>query len=133
MSLCTQSSWYAVNYRFKDYYFKEYPWLLEFPPSYSGLLDFYIDDMKARNLTPLDSFKNCYEFLLSYGLENLPKAGKEGRFAGQTFWQRLVKDQWRNESTLWTAIKTTGGQIGNLMEWILPAILVIGLVIIFRE
>ena len=111
MSLCTQSAWYAANYQYKDWYFKTYPWLLEFPPNMEGLRDFYIDDMKARNLTPLDSFKNCYEFLLSYGLENLPLAGKAGRFEGQTFWGRLVKDRWTGESTLWTALKKTGSQI----------------------
>ena len=60
--------------------------------------------------------------ILNFGklLENLPLAGKAGRFTGQTFWQRLVKDQWNGESTLWTALKTTGGQIGSVMSWMLP-------------
>lgn len=120
MSLCTQAAWYAANYQYRDWYLKTYPWLLEFPPSMQGLKDFYIDDMQARNLKPLDEFKNCYEFLLSYGLENLPLAGKAGRFTGQTFWQRLVKDQYRNESILWTAIKTTGEQITNTLSYVLP-------------
>jgi len=120
MSLCTQSAWYAANAQYKSWYLENYPWLLEFPPNMDGLRDFYIDDMKARNLTPLDSFKNCYEFLLSYGLENLPLAGKAGRFSGQTFWSRLVKDQWTGDSTLWTAVKETGSQIGKTFDWILP-------------
>lgn len=111
MSLCTQSAWYALNYQYKDWYFENYPWLKEFPPKHSDLIDFYEDDMKARNLTPLDSFKNCYEFVLSYALENLPKVGQEGRFMGQTFWQRLVKDQWIGESSLWTALKKTGSSL----------------------
>lgn len=121
MALCTKVSWLAVNYKYRDWYLVNYPWLLEFPPDTDGLRDFYVDDMKSRNLTPLDSFKNCYEFLLSYGLENLPLAGKAGRFTGQTFWGRLVKDQWNDESILWTALKKTGSQIGGTLSWIMPA------------
>ena len=120
MSLCTQSVWYAANAQYRNWYLETYPFLLEFPPNMEGLRDFYIDDMKSRNLTPLDSFKNCYEFLLSYGLENLPKAGKAGRFTGQSFWQRLVKDQWRQESILWTSVKTTVNQIGEVGSWLMP-------------
>ena len=128
MSLCTQSSWYAVNGKYKAWYLETYPWLLEFPPSMTDLRDFYVDDMRFRNLTPLDTYKNCYEFLLSYALENMPRVADESRFTGQTWVQRLIKDQWRNESTLWTALKTTGSQITQTLSWMLP-VAIIGLII----
>jgi hypothetical protein len=128
MALCTQAAWYAANIQYKDWYLQQYPFLKEFPPNMEGLRDFYIDDMRARNLQPLDNFKNCYEFLLSYALENLPKAGQAGRFTGQTFWQRLVKDQWRNESIIWTAFKETQKDLSKIVTVGVPIALILFLI-----
>jgi len=107
MAYCTQASWYAVNGQYRSWYLENYPWLQAFPPEYEDLKNFYIWDMKQRNLTPLQQYISCYEFLLSYALENIPRIADPNRFRGQTFFQRIINDQWRNESLLWTAIKET--------------------------
>jgi hypothetical protein len=117
MALCTQAEWCAKNCQYQSWYMQEYPWLQMFPPNYEDLKSFYIWDMTNRNLIPLQSYINCYEFLLSYALENMPRVGEQGRFTGQTFWQRLIKDQWRNESILWTALKKTYEQGKGAVDW----------------
>lgn len=122
MSLCTQSEWFAANGKYRDWYLENYPWLKQFPPNMNDLRDFYIDDMNFRNLAPLDVFKNCYEFLFSYALENMPRVADEKRFKGQTWIQRLVKDQWTDESILWLSLKKTASQITNVANWVMPLV-----------
>ena len=124
MAYCTQQEWCNANCKYQSYYLQEYPWLEMFPPNYNDLVDFYVWDMTSRNLTPLQSYINCYEFVLSYALENMPRVGKEGRFTGQTFFQRLINDQWRNESILWTSLKQTKDQITTGIKWLFPVAIV---------
>ena len=100
-----------------------YPWIEDFPPDMADLISFYLKDMFYRNLTPLDSYLNCYDFLFSYFIENLPRVDDPTRFKGQTFFQRLVKDQYSNDSILWDSIKKTAGEIGTVASWIFPVAL----------
>jgi hypothetical protein len=91
---CTQEDWYNFNKSFRDWYFKEYPFLKDFsfPISHTDLKRFYVDDMENRNLIPLESFEACYESLFSYFLENYPRQDDPTRFKGKTFLERTLEN-----------------------------------------
>lgn len=91
---CNQSSWYDANKDFKDWYYANYPFLKDFsfPIEFNDLKDFYFLDMENRNLTPLQEFSSCYEFLFSYFLENYPRQKDPTRFKGKTWFERTLSN-----------------------------------------
>lgn len=95
----------------KDWYFQTYPFLkeFEFPIKFQDLQNFYLVDMSNRNLTPLESFVNIYEFVFSYFLENYPRLEDGTRFRGKTFLQRFPEN-------LGTALDKTFKPIKNIFE-----------------
>jgi hypothetical protein len=125
---CNETDWLLEYGKYSTWYRENYPWLREFPLKLEDLKTFYVLDMQQRNLTPLETMLNCYEFLFSYALENVPRLDDPTRFKGQTFWSRLVKDQWQDESVLWTAWKQTKKDIITVGSWIVPGLIILGIV-----
>ena len=111
--ICDAWTFTQQNIGYQSWYLETYPWLKSFPPPADSLTRFYELDMQSRNLTPLLALSNCYEFVLSYFLENAPKMNDPNRFTGQTFWQRLIKDQWTGRSLIVGALDKTWNQLTN--------------------
>ena len=132
MSYCTQQAWIDNNQPL-SYWTDTYPFLKNtgFPLSMSDLQDFYVSDMQNRNLTPLQSYYDCYEFLFSYFLAQFPEQNNPTRFKGKTFLEYSADN-------LGVAISKTftdfGNQLNNLTTSILgvsPLVLIIIIVALF--
>lgn len=96
MDECTQDGWIYVNGGYYDWYYQNYPVLVDkgvtLPVDYDLLGIFYVTDMQDRNLEPLDSYINCYKYLFEYFIGRISGAIKvEGKtFLGYT-WENLPK------------------------------------------
>lgn len=83
---CTEEGWASNNIDAYSWYMENYPVLKNFnlPMPYEFLKNFYIADMELRNLVPIVQFYSCYEYVLSYFLENFEKPLSE-KFQGKTW------------------------------------------------
>jgi len=114
----------------QQWYLTSYPFLKDFnfPPDPDFLQGYYNNDMNARNLTPLKTLFENYDFLFSYFLKNYPLRLDE-QFVAPNWFQRLIQD-------FPTAIKKTGSDIGSVTNTItdffgnFSIILLIGLALI---
>jgi len=72
---CTELQWIEENNAFYQWYYDEYPELIEndvtLPITFERLKLFYVLDMEERNLTPQEEMLKCYEHLFSYFLGRL--------------------------------------------------------------
>ena len=135
MNLCTQYDWVNANKNYYSFYYDAYPFLAGFilPIPFYKLQDFYVKDMLSRNLTPLDSFKNCYEFVWSYFLDNYPKKNDFQRFTGKSFIGYTRENIGKAVSKSFTDTTTfVGSQTKNLLSslGLNPEIILIFIVII---
>jgi hypothetical protein len=141
---CTELQFASDPNQDYSWYLANYTWLQNASPNLPNvvdLLNFYIDDMNNRNLTPLDEYESCYEYLFSYFLANYPIAGTSAQFKGQTFLQMSA-------ANLPGAISKTFGQIGTVVGeaansltsnllgvplWVLLIIVAIVAIFIFKK
>lgn len=86
---CTETEWIQLNKMVYPFYYDTYP-LGEsgiiLPVSMDKLKLFYVQDMRDRNLTPLNEYLNCYEYLFSY---LIGRVSKMITFKGSNWFGRL--------------------------------------------
>ena len=75
----------------KNWYFTQYPFLKDFnfPPDVDFLQEYYFSDMRSRNLVPLESLFENYDFLFSYFLANYNKNFSD-KFKAPNWFNRLL-------------------------------------------
>ena len=93
----TETEWYNF-YKGAgiDYYYKTYPFIQSngyvLPLDHMFLWNFFVSDMKKRNLDPYSSpVLNNYEELFSYWLANYPLQGTGQQFTGKTALQYWIE------------------------------------------
>ena len=88
---CTESEWIEQNKFVYNFYYEQYP-LREsgiiLPVSMLRLRLFYNQDMKERNLMPLNEYLNCYEFLFNYLIGRISNMIT---FKGSNWFDRFIK------------------------------------------
>lgn len=88
---CSESEWYKNNIDALGWYKDTYPVLNNFnlPLPFEFLKKFYVSDMSDRNLPITEQFRDCYEFVFSYFLENYKKP-LQNKFQGKTWIQYMA-------------------------------------------
>ncbi len=68
MIYCDYNDWIKANSKYKDWYLKKFPYILEFPIPFNTLQNFYELKMTKNNLDVDIKFYNCYEAMLDFYL-----------------------------------------------------------------
>lgn len=91
--LKTIEEWTAANKKGFSWYYENYPFLkfFELPIALKTLQDFYIYDIKRRNLNIDNKYLSSYEVLFSYFLEGYPKRNDPSR-VGKTGWEYFIEN-----------------------------------------